>query len=119
MPRTDVIELPATRAPRQTIHPEVSPAADVGRSAPVGATFRDGGVNFSLYSRDAASVQLVFFDREDDPQASRVITLDPSINRTYHYWHVFVPGIQAGQLYGYRIYGAFDPGKGMRFDVAK
>jgi glycogen operon protein len=48
-----------------------------------------------------------------------VIALDPAVHRTYHYWHVFVPGVQAGQLYGYRVHGPFDPIKGMRFDAAK
>jgi glycogen operon protein len=64
-------------------------------------------------------VELVLFDREDDAQPTRVITLDPAINRTYHYWHAFVPGLQAGQLYGYRVHGAFDPRQGLRFDAEK
>jgi glycogen operon protein len=48
-----------------------------------------------------------------------VITIDPTKNRTYHYWHIFVPGVKPGQLYGYRAYGPFDPASGMRFDPAK
>jgi isoamylase len=88
-------------------------------SAPLGATVGQGGANFSLYSRDASGVELVLFDREDDPRPARVIPLDPVINRTYHYWHAFVPGIQAGQIYGYRVYGPFEPDGGMRFDGAK
>jgi isoamylase len=48
-----------------------------------------------------------------------VIPIDPSSNRTYHYWHVFVPGVQPGQIYGYRVDGPFDPAKGMRFDPRK
>src|SRR5262249_35745755 len=47
------------------------------------------------------------------------IHLDPATNRTYHYWHVFVPQVQAGQLYGYRVQGPFDPANGMRFDGNK
>jgi glycogen operon protein len=94
-------------------------AANIGRSAPLGATVTRGGVNFSLYSRDAAGIELLFFDEKDDARPARVIGLDPSINRTYHYWHVFVPGTHAGQLYGYRVHGPFDPCKGMRFDAAK
>jgi glycogen operon protein len=90
-----------------------------GRSAPIGATLVDGGVNFSVFSRNAAGVDLLFFDREDDPKPSRVITLDPAANRTYHYWHVFVPGIQPGQIYGYRVQGQFQPANGMRFDATK
>src|SRR5262250_602941 len=92
---------------------------DIGQSAPLGATVSRAGVNFSLYSRDATGVDLLLFAREDDTRPSRVISLDPFINRTYHYWHAFVPGAQPGQLYGYRVYGPFDPSKGMRFDAAK
>src|SRR5215472_3104217 len=90
-----------------------------GRSYPLGATVSPLGVNFSIFSRSASKIELLLFDREDDDHPARVITLDPIINRTYHYWHVFVPGTQAGQLYGYRIHGQFDPGNAMRFDGAK
>jgi isoamylase len=89
-----------------------------GRSAPLGASVEQRGVNFSVYSRDAARIDLLLFDREDAPP-SRVIHLDPSANRTYHYWHVFVPGLQPGQLYGYRAHGPFDPPQGQRFDASK
>lgn len=93
--------------------------ASSGRSSPLGATPMCNGVNFSVCSRDASGIDLLFFDREDDARPSRVISLDPFINRTYHYWHVFAPGIQAGQLYGYRVHGPFDPSNGMRFDDSK
>ncbi len=93
--------------------------ASVGRSSPLGATVTYGGVNFSLYARDASDVELLIFDREDDVRPSHVIRLDPSINRTYHYWHVLVPGLQVGQLYGYRVHGPFDLSKGLRFDPTK
>ena len=89
-----------------------------GRSAPLGASVEQGGVNFSVYSRDAARIDLLLFDSEDAPP-SQVIHLDPSANRTYHYWHVFVPGLQPGQLYGYRAHGPFDPSQGLRFDASK
>ena len=102
------------------IHQAVmAPAQEIGRSAPLGATVGCGGVNFSLYSRDASGVELLFFDQEDDARPARVIPLDPSVNRTHHYWHVFLPGVQTGQLYGYRVHGPFDPVKGIRFDAAK
>jgi isoamylase len=104
----------------QRIHQEIlAPAPNVGRSGPLGATVSRSGVNFSLYSRDASGIELLFFDQEDDARPSRVIPLDPLVNRTYHYWHVFVPGVQAGQLYGYRVYGPFDPFNGIRFDAAR
>jgi len=92
---------------------------NLGQSAPLGATVSPSGVNFSLYSRDASRVDLLFFDREDDSRPSRVISFHPFINRTYQYWHVFVSGAQAGQLYAYRVHGPFDPSRGMRFDATK
>ena len=97
----------------------MNPAVQPGRSSPLGATVRDGGVNFSLFSRRATGVELLFFDREDDPVPSRVVRLDPVGNHTYHYWHVFVPGALPGQLYGYRVEGPLDPASGLRFDPGK
>src|SRR4029434_3013845 len=90
-----------------------------GHSSPLGATIVDGGVNFSLFSRSATGVELLFFDREDDARPARVMRLDPAANRTYHYWHVCVSRIQPGQIYGYRVAGPCDPAHGMRFDPAK
>jgi isoamylase len=49
--------------------------------------------------RNASGVELLFFDREDDARPAGVIMIDPVANRTYHYWHVFVPGVRPGQLY--------------------
>jgi glycogen operon protein len=79
----------------------------------------DHGVNFSLFSRTATAVELVFFDREDDPAPSRVIRLDPAANRTYHYWHLCVPRVQPGQIYGYRVDGPSARESGLRFDPTK
>src|SRR5438874_1231111 len=91
----------------------------VGESSPLGATVRDGGTNFSIYSRDASGIELLFFDGADDTVPARVIPLDAPANRTYHYWHTFVPSVKAGQIYGYRVAGPYDPGKGLRFDHTK
>jgi isoamylase len=90
-----------------------------GRSAPLGTTWSEEGVNFSLFSRHATAVSLLLFEGADDPRPSRVIRLDPVANRTYFYWHAFVPGVRPGQLYGYRVDGPFDPDTGMRFDASK
>jgi len=97
----------------------MAPGMNFGRSSPLGASFVDGGVNFSLFSRTASTVELLLFDRDDDATPSRTIRLDPATNRTYHYWHVFVPDIRPGQLYGYRVDGPSDPSRGLRFDAAK
>jgi len=86
---------------------------------PLGATLLDGGANFSVYSRDAARLELLLFDAVDDARPARVIALDPARHRTYHYWHVFVPGLVAGQLYAYRAHGPADPPGRLRFDPGK
>ncbi len=93
--------------------------ATVGRVAPLGATVSHDGVNFSIFSREATAVELLLFDQEDDAKPTRSITIDPATNRTYHYWHVFVPGVGAGQIYAYRIQGPLDPANGLRFDPTK
>jgi isoamylase len=90
-----------------------------GSSSPLGAAPCRDGVNFSVFSKHAAGIELLLFDQVDDAQAARVIRLDPAANRTGHYWHVFVPGVTAGQIYGYRVDGPWDPAKGMRFDPSK
>jgi glycogen operon protein len=91
----------------------------LGQASPLGTKITDQGVNFSLFSRMASSVDLLFFDHEDDKQPSYIIKLDSVKNRTYHYWHVFVPGVKPGQLYGYRVHGPNDLSKGLRFDPTK
>jgi isoamylase len=102
-------------APGSATFAETSP----GRSFPLGASLAPGGVNFSVYSRSALAVELLLFDRDDDSRAARVIPIDPVANRTYHYWHVLVPGVERGQLYGYRVHGPSDPASGLRFDAGK
>jgi pullulanase/glycogen debranching enzyme len=77
----------------------------VGDPYPLGATLRAEGVNFSVFAGRATGVQLVFFDHADSPMPSHVVTLDSNRNRTSDYWHVFVPGIKAGQRYGFRVDG--------------
>ena len=90
-----------------------------GRAFPIGATPDATGVNFCLYSRSATRVDLVFFVDSADTQPSRIITLDPVLHRDYHYWHIHVPGVLPGQLYGYRVHGPCAPEHGWRFDAEK
>src|SRR4026208_5015 len=92
---------------------------NAGHSWPLGATVVDGGINFSVFSRSATGVELLLFDRGDDARPARMVRLHPAANRTYHYWHVCVPGIRPGQLYGYRVAGPYDPANGMRVDPAQ
>jgi len=90
-----------------------------GTPAPLGATVRPGGVNFSVFSKHAAMIELLLFDDENATQPARIIPLDADEHRTYHYWHVFVPDLRPGQVYAYRAHGPFDPGRGLRFDDEK
>ncbi|OPY70826.1 MAG: glycogen debranching enzyme [Syntrophorhabdus sp. PtaU1.Bin050] len=64
------------------------------------------GVNFSIFSKQSDAVELLFFDRVDGAKPCRVVELDRGTHRTYHYRHVFVPGISAGQYYAYRVSGS-------------
>ena len=98
---------------------KTKPTDQAGRSDPLGATVVSQGVNFSIFSRGASSVELLLFDRVEDGRPLRAIQIDPAQNRTYHYWHTFVSGVQPGQIYGYRIHGPFDPASGLRFDPSK
>jgi glycogen operon protein len=90
-----------------------------GTPAPLGATVLPGGVNFSVYSKDAKLIELLLFDAVDSPQPSRVIRLDANRHKTYHYWHAFVPGLGPGAIYAYRAFGPFAPEQGLRFDHEK
>ena len=90
-----------------------------GSAFPIGATPMAGGVNFSVYADKAEAIELLLFDGVDDPQPAQVFRLDPRQHRTYHYWHVFVPGVQAGQIYAYRALGPNEPQRGLRYDADK
>jgi glycogen operon protein len=95
------------------------PGKDASQTYPLGPTLSPDGVNFSVFSAHATHVEIVFFDDADAQQPARVIKLRPITNRTSHYWHIFVPGIVAGQLYGYRVDGPGEANDGNRFDCGK
>jgi len=90
-----------------------------GRPFPLGATLSRDGANFSVYSSQATEVQLILFGNECDAPTDRVLVLDPLLNQTAHYWHIYVEGIQPGQRYGYRMSGPFKPEEGLRFNPDK
>jgi isoamylase len=92
---------------------------DPGRPYPLGATLSCDGVNFSVYSANATGLELLLFNDAQDPVPARVIAFDPQRNHTHHYWHAHVPGLRAGQVYGYRADGPWRPGDGLRFDRTK
>jgi hypothetical protein len=89
-----------------------------GRSFPLGATVYADGVNFSIFSR-AEALELLLFDYPEAPRPSRIIALDPKMHCSCYYWHVFILGIRAGQVYAYRAHGEYAPEKGLRFDSTK
>ena len=90
-----------------------------GTSSPLGATVQKDGVNFSVFSKNATLVELLLFDSAETAAPALVIPLDPRTHRTYHYWHVFVPGLKPGQIYGFKAHGPFEPERGLRFDSNK
>jgi isoamylase len=90
-----------------------------GTPDPLGTTVADDGVNFSVYSKHATSIDLLLFNHVDDPTPGKVIRLDRRVNRSGDYWHVFVPGLDAGQLYGYAADGPWMPEQALRFDATK
>jgi len=97
---------------KSAMQPRVWP----GRSNPLGATWDGGGVNFALFSEHATSVELCLFDSiEDSKEASRVRLKE----QTDRIWHVYMPDVRPGQLYGYRVHGPFDPAAGHRFNANK
>jgi len=90
-----------------------------GSCSPLGATVTADGVNFSVFSKRAKRIELLLFDAGQHARPSHVIPLDTVGHRTYHYWHAFVPGLKAGQMYAYRADGPYAPERGLRFDRSK
>ena len=91
-----------------------------GYPLPIGGTHQQGdGVNFVLFSRHATRVRLEFYKDPDDSSPTRIIDLDPICHRTGDVWHIWVRGIDGGQLYGYRIEGPYQPEEGHRFNPQK
>jgi isoamylase len=82
-------------------------------ASPLGATVLAGGVNFSVFSRQAKAVELLLFDRADDTKPSRVISFDPAVTAPIA---IGISGVRPGQLYGYRVNGPFNPANALRFD---
>ena len=87
-----------------------------GHSYPLGATWCGDGVNFALFSENATGVELCLFDAPDAREEYARIRLR---ERNDHVWHVFIPQLKPGQLYGYRVEGPYEPERGHRFNPAK
>jgi isoamylase len=87
-----------------------------GNPYPLGATWDGNGVNFALYTENATGVDLCLFDTATGkPETTRVKVKEV----THQVWHVYIPGLKPGQLYGYRVYGPYEPENGHRFNPNK
>ena len=86
-----------------------------GRPFPQGATWDGTGVNFSLYSENAESVELCLFESVDATTCETIVITE----RTAFSWHCYLPGVGPGQMYGYRVHGPYEPERGLRFNPAK
>jgi len=88
----------------------------LGYPYPLGATWLGNGVNFALFSETAASVELCLFDNAEATEENIRI---PLTEHTDQVWHVFLPDVRPGQLYGFRVSGPYDPERGLRFNSSK
>ncbi|KAH9805595.1 isoamylase 1 [Citrus sinensis] len=92
-----------------------------GYPTPFGATLRDGGVNFSIFSSNAVSATLCLITLSDlqENKVTEEIALDSFANKTGDVWHVFLKGDFKDMLYGYKFDGKFSPQEGHYFDPTK
>jgi len=86
-----------------------------GRPYPLGATWDGKGANFALFSATAERVELSIFDAAGTREIGRVRFME----RTDEVWHAYLPDARPGMLYGYRVYGPYDPAHGHRFNHHK
>ena len=87
-----------------------------GKNYPRGATYDGDGVNFAIFSDNATAVYLCLFDEKDPTKETASI---PLTERTDLIWHIYLEGLQPGQLYGYRLEGPYDPPAGHLFNPNK
>jgi isoamylase len=90
-----------------------------GQPYPLGATWDGEGVNFALFSEHAEKVELCLFDSRGKPPGKREVNRATMKERTHRVWHCYLPEVRPGQLYGYRVYGPYDPKRGHRFNPNK
>ena len=90
-------------------------SVETGTPDILGATADAGGVNFAIYSKHAARVDLCLFDDDGKTEVARISL--PA--KTGDVWHGYVPNLKAGQVYGYRVDGPYEPQNGHRFNPQK
>ncbi len=83
-----------------------------GTPAPLGATSGPHGTNFAV-SSGGEQVTLCLFDAHGAEERLALPERDGNV------WHGFVPGVEPGQLYGFRVSGPYDPARGLRYNPAK
>jgi len=88
---------------------------EAGVPYPLGSTWDGSGVNFALFSAHAERVELCLFDPTNRQEIARVELTE----NTHQVWHTYLPELRPGALYGYRVYGPFDPLNGHRFNPSK
>ena len=88
----------------------------LGYPYPLGATWMGNGVNFAIFSEHATGIELCLFDNIEATEENFRI---PVTERTDQIWHVFLPDVGPGQLYGFRVAGPYDPEHGLRFNSSK
>jgi len=86
-----------------------------GRPYPLGATWDGEGVNFAIFSAHAEKIELCLFDRSGGHEEARIVLPE----YTDEVWHAYLPDARPGLLYGYRVYGPYDPSNGHRFNPNK
>src|SRR6187431_759018 len=84
-----------------------------GTAYPLGATFDGNGTNFAIFSEAAERVELCLFDEDGTETKVELTEVDAYV------WHAYLPGVQPGQRYGYRVHGEWDPATGQRCNPAK
>jgi isoamylase len=84
-----------------------------GKAYPLGATYDGTGVNFTLFSEVADKVELCLIDDAGGEQRIPLPEVDGFV------WHAYLPGVQPGQRYGYRVHGPYDPARAHRCDPSK
>ncbi len=92
-------------------------SVSAGFHFPRGSTVFPDGINFSILTKVATSVELLLYEAHDSPDPFQVIKLDPRVNRTFIIWHVFVEGLQAGVHYTWRVDG--HNSRGQKFDASR
>ena len=94
---------------------DATPTAPATRPVRLGAWLVEGGADFAVFAPGAAAVELCLFSHEDSGLTERRYTLSVDLG----YWSGHIPGVQAGQLYGYRVHGRWAPELGLRYNPAK